>query len=160
MLLAVMSGRVMPGVRRQKDDYRNVRLMQTFKLALKYVLGFLFVAAGLNHFFNPEFYLKIMPPYLPWHLPLVYVSGIVEAVLGAALMVRRSTRLAAWGLIALLVAVYPANIHMALNPELYPEYGRAALWLRLPLQLVLMVLVYWYTRGDERRPGRRATADA
>lgn len=122
--------------------------MWNFKLILKYLLGLLFVVAGLNHFINPDFYLKIMPPYLPWHLFLVYVSGFFEVSLGVALLIKRSTRLAAWGLIALLVAVYPVNVHMALNPDLYPQYNQALLWVRLPIQVVLMVWVYWYTRRD------------
>ncbi len=133
--------------------------MRTCKLILKYLLGISFVVAGLNHFLNPAFYLKIMPPFLPWHLFLVYLSGFFEVFLGVALLIKRSTRLAAWGLIALLVAVYPANVHMALNPELYPQYKPALLWLRLPIQVVLMVWVYWYTRatGEDRR---RSTAAA
>jgi uncharacterized membrane protein len=132
--------------------------MRIVKLVLKYALGLSFVAAGLNHFVDPDFYLKIMPPYLPWHLFLVYVSGLFEAVLGMALLIKRSTRSAAWGLMALLVAVYPANIHMALNHELYPEYNQAMLWVRLPIQVVLMAAVYWYTRGDAREPEPRAAA--
>lgn len=127
--------------------------MRTFKLVLRILLGLLFVLAGLNHFINPEFYLKIMPPYLPWHPALVYVSGVFELVLGAALLFKRSARIAAWGLIALLVAVYPANIHMALNPDLYPEYSKAALWARLPIQIVLIAWVYWYTRRDTKGSG-------
>jgi uncharacterized membrane protein len=132
--------------------------MRIVKLVLKYALGLSFVAAGVNHFVDPAFYLKIMPPYLPWHLFLVYVSGLFEAVLGMALLVKRSTRLAAWGLMALLVAVYPANIHMALNRELYPEYNQALLWLRLPIQVVLMAAVFWYTRRDAREPEQRTAA--
>lgn len=128
------------------------------KLILKYLLGLLFVAAGLNHFLNPDFYLKIMPPGLPWPLFLVHASGVFEALLGAALLFKRTTRLAAWGLIALLVAVYPANIHMALNPDLFPEYSQAALWARLPIQIVLMAWVYWYARRDTQEPARRAAA--
>ena len=124
--------------------------MRKLKLILKYLLGLLFVAAGLNHFLSPDFYLKIMPPALPWHLFLVYASGVFEVLLGAALLIKRTTRLAAWGLIALLVAVYPANIHMALNPDLFPEYSRAALWARLPIQLILIAWVYWYARRDTR----------
>lgn len=89
-----------------------------------------------------------MPPYLPWHLALVYLSGLFEIVLGVLLLIPKCTRLAAWGLIALLIAVYPANIHMAVNHELFPEYKELTLWLRLPLQLLLIALVYWYTRPD------------
>lgn len=134
--------------------------MRTFKLILKYLLGLLFVLAGLNHFVNPDFYLKIMPPYLPSHLFLVYVSGFFEVFLGAALLIKRSAHVAAWGLIALLVAVYPVNIHMALNPDLYPEYSRAALWVRLLFQMVLIAWVYWYARRDAQEPEWRSTAAA
>jgi len=120
--------------------------MRTFKLILKYLLGLLFVLAGLNHFISPDFYLRIMPPYLPWHLFLVYASGVFEVLLGVGLLIKRSTRLAAWGLIALLLAVYPANIHMALNPDLYPSMSPAVLWARLPLQFVLIGIAFWLRR--------------
>jgi uncharacterized membrane protein len=130
--------------------------MRRTKLVLKYLFAAFFVAAGFNHFVNPAFYLKIVPPYLPWHPALVYLSGAAEMALGLLLLFQKFTRAAAWGLVALLVAVTPANVHMAINHDLYPEYGAAALWLRLPLQLVLMAWAYWYTspvapsgRGDE-----------
>lgn len=119
--------------------------MQKIKLILKYLFAAFFVLAGLNHFINTDFYLKIMPPYLPLHLLIVYLSGVVEIVLGLLLLVPRFTHVAAWGLIALLVAVSPVNIHMAINHELYPEYTVAAVWLRLPLQIVFIALAYWYT---------------
>lgn len=133
--------------------------MAKIKLGLKYLCALFFVLAGLNHFLNPIFYLKIMPPYLPWHLPLVYLSGVVEIALGCLLLLPQFTRLAAWGLIALLLAVFPANIHMALHHELYPEYSSPALWLRLPLQFVLLAWAYWYTaRATQRGRGEAATA--
>jgi uncharacterized membrane protein len=123
-------------------------------------LAAFFVLAGFNHFINPGFYLKIMPPYLPWHLLLVYLSGFLEIALGILLPIPKFTHIAAWGLIVLLIAVFPANIHMALNHELFPEYRAMTLWLRLPLQFVLMALSYWSTlpvvpRG---RRGKRAAA--
>lgn len=119
--------------------------MQRTKLFLKYVFAVFFVLAGFNHFINTAFYVKIMPPYLPWHLPFVYLSGFFEIGLGILLLVPKFTRLAAWGLIALLIAVYPANIHMAINHQLYPEYSSMVLWLRLPIQIVLVAWAYWYT---------------
>ena len=119
--------------------------MQKIKLILKYLFAAVFVLGGLNHFISTDFYLRIMPPYLPWHLFFVYLSGVVEIVLGLLLLVPKFSRAAAWGLIALLVAVSPANIHMAINHELYPEYNVTAMWLRLPLQIVLIALAYWYT---------------
>ena len=115
-------------------------------LVLKWVLGLLFVLAGAAHFVRPEMYVKIMPPYLPWHLELVYLSGLFEIVLGVLLLIPRTTSPAAWGLIALLIAVFPANLHMAQNPELYPGINPVLLWLRLPLQGVLIAWAYTYTR--------------
>jgi uncharacterized membrane protein len=131
-------------------------MVRKLKAILRYFLAILFAFAGVNHFINPAFYLKIMPPYLPWHLALVYLSGLFEIVLGVLLLIPACTRLAAWGLIALLIAVFPANIHMAMNHELFPEYSELALWVRLPLQLVLIALVYWYTR-PVILPGRSET---
>ena len=125
--------------------------MRTLKLTLKYLLGALFIMAGLYHFINHTFYLNIMPPYLPWHLFLVYLSGFFEIGLGVMLMIPSLTRAAGWGLIALLLAVFPANIHMAVNTELYPEISPLALWLRLPFQAVLMAWAYWYTRPAIRQ---------
>ena len=132
--------------------------MRIIKLILKYLLAAFFVLGGLNHFINTAFYVKIMPPYLPWHLSLVYLSGVFEIALGLLLLVHGFARVAAWGLIALLVAVFPANIHMAMNHELFPEYTVAALWLRLPLQFVLAAWAYLYTRHSAR--GLTGTAAA
>jgi uncharacterized membrane protein len=129
--------------------------MGSLKRILKHLLGLFFVTAGLNHFISPGFYLKIMPPYLPGHLFLVYLSGFFEMALGLLVLFPKFTRLSAWGLIALLIAVFPANIHMSTNPELYPEYNPAVLWFRLPLQVVLIAWAYWYTESDaEKKPVR------
>jgi uncharacterized membrane protein len=119
--------------------------MRIFKLTLKFLFALFFLLAGFNHFFNTVFYVKIMPPYLPWHLQLVYLSGVLEIILGLLLLIPKFKHGAAWGLIMLLLAVFPANIHMAVNHELYPEYSVAALWLRLPLQLILIGWAYCYT---------------
>lgn len=103
--------------------------------------------AGINHFLDTDFYVNIMPSYLPLHRELVYLSGVFEIALGALLLFQRTTKLAAWGLIALLIAVFPANVQMALHPELYTQFSPTALWLRLPLQFVLIAFVYWFTRS-------------
>ncbi len=116
------------------------------KTPLRWLFGILFILAGLNHFRSPDFYVNIMPPYLPWHRELVAISGVAEIALGALLLFRRWTVLAGWGLIALLVAVFPANLHMAMHPDLYPSLAPAALWMRLPLQGLLIAWAYSYTR--------------
>ena len=122
------------------------------KRATRILCGLLYVAAGVNHFVNTAFYVDIMPPYLPWHLELVYASGIAEIGLGALLCTDRWAVPAAWGVIALLFAVFPANVHMALHPEQYPWATPEGLLLRLPLQALLVVWVWWYTRPDP--PGK------
>ena len=132
-----------------------MRYIGTLKLLLKYSLGLLFILGGLYHFINPALYLRMMPPYLPWHLFLIYLSGFFEMALGLLLLVPKYTRLAAWGLIALLVAVFPANVHMALNPQLFPDLPRVALWLRLPLQVVFIAWAYWFTSDDRRESKSR-----
>jgi uncharacterized membrane protein len=113
---------------------------------LKWLFGALFALAGANHFVHTDFYVSIMPPYLPWHTALVYVSGAAEIILGVMLFFRRVERIAAWGMIALIMAVTPANVQMAIHPELYLGYSQAVLWARLPLQGVLIAWAFWYTR--------------
>jgi uncharacterized membrane protein len=113
--------------------------------AMKWLLGIFFVGAGIVHFVRPDVYMKIMPPYLPWHRALVYLSGACEVALGVLVLVPRCTAPAAWGLIALLIAVFPANVYMATHAELFPKLNPVALWLRLPLQGVLIAWAYWFT---------------
>ena len=112
------------------------------------VLGGLFVAAGANHFLNEPFYTRIMPPYIPAPRLMVEVSGACEVGLGALLLSGRFTRAAGWGLLALLVAVFPANLHMALHPEQFPRYRPAVLWARLPFQAAFIAWAWWHTRRD------------
>ena len=107
------------------------------------LLGILFVGAGVCHFLFSGFYVGIMPTYLPWQQSLVYLSGVAEIVLGIAVLIPRLRYAAAWGLIALLVAIFPANIHMAINSDLFPIAPPVVLWLRLPLQGAFMTWAYW-----------------
>jgi len=116
-----------------------------------------YMGAGLAHFMNPEFYLRIVPPYLPWHDAIVYVSGVAEIALGALLLAPRYSRLAAWGIIALLLAVFPANIYVYQNQHLIPGPPLVHL-LRLPAQGLLILWAFWYTRPAGRDAD--ATRDA
>ncbi len=110
------------------------------------LLAALFVAAGVAHFTRAEFYEKAMPDYIPAHRELVLLSGVFEILGGLGLLLPRTRRAAAWGLIALLVAVFPANLHMALNPERFPNIPEWALWVRLPLQIPLILWALVYTK--------------
>lgn len=113
------------------------------------LMSVLIVRAGVEHFVNPEGYVAIMPPYLPAHLELVYLSGFFEILGGIGVLFSRTRNVAGWGLIALLVAVFPANLHMAFYPKLFPTIPAWALYARLPLQPVLIAWVWWVTRSDK-----------
>jgi uncharacterized membrane protein len=115
------------------------------KLGFRLLLGVFFVTAGIFHFIHTSFYLKIMPSYLPLHLELVYISGVFEILGGVGVMIPALQRSAGYGLVALLIAVFPANINMAVNNIQIDgiAIAPALLWLRLPLQLVLIWWVWW-----------------
>jgi uncharacterized membrane protein len=108
---------------------------------LKRLCGPVFIASGANHFVNARAYEAIMPDYLPAHKELVAISGVAEIAGGAALMHPRTRRLGGWWLLATLVAIFPANVHMALHPDRYKKIPPAALYARLPFQLVFMAWV-------------------
>ena len=119
--------------------------MAWFQHIMRYLFGLMFIAAGVMHFLKPAVYVRIMPPYLPIPLTLVYASGVAEVLLGFFLFVPRVTTLAAWGLIALLIAVFPANLHMAMNPDKFPDIPTSLLYVRLPLQVLLIAWAYMLT---------------
>lgn len=118
-------------------------LLKTVSLT---VMALFYLAAGVNHFRSPDFYLSIMPPYLPWHAELVAVSGIAELVLGGAVLIPRLRRWACWGIIAMLIAFLPVHIHMLVNAHLFPEVPVLALWLRFPLQALFILWAWWHSR--------------
>lgn len=123
----------------------------TWRTVARGSLGGLFIAAGINHFVDPAIYLRMMPPYLPFPSALVYLSGVAEVGGGIGVFSTRWRTAAGWGLVALLVAVFPANVHMALHPELFPNITPTLLWGRLPLQGLLIAWTWWATRpeGDQ-----------
>lgn len=118
---------------------------------LRYVIGVLFIGAGVLHFARPKPYLAMMPPWIPLHEEAVAVSGVAEIVGGIAMFPDRTARFGAWWLVALLVAVFPANVHMAVNPGDIKGLDKTgipgwALWARLPLQAVAIWLILLATR--------------
>jgi len=112
------------------------------RIGLVVVAGF-FCFAGVGHFTNAAFFVAIVPPYLPAPEALVAISGVFEILGGVGVLVPQVRRWAGYGLLALLAAVYPANIHMALHPDLFPDVPTAALYARLPVQFVFAALVWW-----------------
>ena len=109
-------------------------------------LSAFFIYFGVDHFINPDFYLSIMPPSFPLHLEAVYISGLFEILGGIGVLLSKTRKLAGWGLFALLIAVYPENIYMALTPEAFPEIPLSALYTRLGLQFLFFYWAYSVTR--------------
>jgi uncharacterized membrane protein len=123
------------------------------KTLSRWVLTIFMVGAGANHFIAPDAYVGMMPAALPAPLTLVYVSGIAEMLGGLGLILPATRKLAAWGLVALFIAVFPANLNMAINhlPLGTTAVPTWALWARLPLQVVLIAWAWSFTRDASRR---------
>jgi uncharacterized membrane protein len=121
--------------------------------ALRWVLAVFFLGAGANHFRAPELYLGMMPPWLPWPAALNAIAGGAEMLGGLGLLVPPARRLAGWGLVALLLAVFPANLHVALAGAMPgTNFSPLTLWLRLPFQAVFVAWVWWVALAREARP--------
>lgn len=110
-----------------------------------YVMAALYVLAGLNHFRTPRVYLKIIPPYFSNPKLLNQLSGLAEIILGIALCIPMCSSYAAWGIVALLMAIFPANLHMYQNDAASLGVSKALRLFRLPIQLLLIFWAYLYT---------------
>jgi len=123
---------------------------------VRWVVGVGFCLAGANHFLDPDFYRKIVPPGFGSPAAVVAISGVCEIAGGVGLLIPVLRRVAGWGLIALLVAVFPANIYMAVTPDRIPDvhFPHWQLWVRLPLQFVFIGAV-WFAAFARPQVGRR-----
>lgn len=122
--------------------------MSKVKMVFLGLFAFLYIFSGIKHFTDPDLYIGMMPPYIPLHRELVYLSGVIEIALGALALVPAYRIKAAWAVIAMLIAFMPVHIHMALHAELYPEIGATALYIRIPVQGLFILWAYWMTRPD------------
>ncbi|CAM4021496.1 DoxX family protein [Flavobacterium weaverense] len=110
-----------------------------------YVMAFIYVIAGINHFRNPRLYIKIIPPYFPNPKALNAISGVAEILLGIGLCIPAVSNYAAWGVIALLIAIFPAHIYMYFDEKARMGLPKWVLLLRMPLQIALIYWAYQYT---------------
>lgn len=135
-------------------------IVQRNKDTLRNLLAVLMIGAGILHFAIPQPFIKIVPGILPYPAALVYISGVCEIILGAGLFFPAVRQLSGWGLVALFIAVYPANLNMAFNH--IKLTGIPDSWwvhrIRLPLQFVLIAWAYWYTR-ETVGTGRGVSSD-
>ena len=133
-----------------------MRLIRLLKLPSSWVhlvlliaLSLLFINIGIDHFVNPDFYRSIMPAYLPMHTEAIYISGFFEILGGVAILFPKLRSMAGWGLVLLLIVVFPVNIHMAVNPDLFPDIPLSFLYIRLALQFIIIYWTYFTTRLQE-----------
>lgn len=121
------------------------------RIGLAIVFSFFFIG-GIGHFVVTDFFVNIVPPWIPWPLAAVYVSGVFELVGAFGVLYSKTRQWAGYGLILLTLCVTPANVHMWLHPELFPEVPPAFLSLRLLLQVALLVCIWWSTRPAPAAP--------
>ncbi len=122
--------------------------MDRFKKMTIYFMSAGYIYIGIRHFIDPDFFLAIMPDYLPLHLEAVYLSGVFEILLGGMLLFKKYRKVAGWGLIALLIAVFPANIYLAQNEVAQQtlNISQTTAIVRLPFQALFIGLAYWHTK--------------
>ena len=118
---------------------------QVLRMISRWLLATLFIVAGVLHFVRVEAFVNIVPPYLPAPILLVYISGVFEIMGGLGLLIPNFRKLASWGLILLLIAVFPANLYMATDSQAFVDKGIPlwALYWRLPIQALLILWVWW-----------------
>ena len=116
------------------------------KLISVYVMGIFYIIVGIKHFQDPSWFVQIVPPILPYKYELVYISGFFEILLGILLMIPKFQSIAAKGLMALLICVYPANIYLAQTNGVALGISPLIAWGRLPFQFVFIGLAYWHLK--------------
>ncbi len=109
-------------------------------------MSLFYITVGIDHFIRPGWYLQIVPPILPFKYELVLISGGFEILLGGLLLYPKFRYVASWGLIALLIAVYPANIYLALTNGSAMDTTPAIAWGRLPIQFIFIGIAYWHSK--------------
>ena len=122
--------------------------MSLFKKITIYFMSSAYIYVGMRHFTDPDFFLAIMPDYLPFHQEAVYISGFFEILLGGMLLFQKSRKVAGWGLIVLLIAVFPANIYLAQNEAAQQaiDISQTAAIVRLPFQALFIGIAFWHQR--------------
>ena len=112
-----------------------------------YIMSLLYILVGVKHFSDPNFFLKIMPEYLNYHLELVYISGFFEILFGILLIFKKTRFFGAWGVFILLICVFPANIYLYNSEaaQIALDISKSQALMRLPFQIPLLILAYWHS---------------
>ena len=120
--------------------------MKLLKLITILIMAYFYISVGIKHFTEPEWFLQIYPPFLPFGLAAVYISGFFEVLFGIMLLIPKTRYYAGWGLIALLIAVFPANIYLAYTNGAAMDISAAVAWGRLPFQALFIGLAYRHSK--------------
>ena len=128
-------------------------LIDKLKLATIYAMALLYIAVGVKHFMDVDFFMAIMPDYIPWHKELVFLSGFFEILFGLLLVFKTTRKYAAFGVILLLVAVFPANVYLAMSDAAQQALGATQqdTLIRLPFQLPLILIAYWHSQTHTKQ---------
>ena len=122
--------------------------LKKFKKITIYIISLLYINVGVQHFINPDFFITIVPPIIKWKVKAVIVSGFIEILLGILLLFQQSRKLASWGIILLLIAVFPANIYLYFSDsarEILSISKNQSLF-RMPFQIPLIIISYWHSK--------------
>ena len=125
-------------------------LIENYKLFTIYVMGFMYIFIGIRHFLDPQYFLYIVPPQLPFKLFLVYLTGLIEVVGGVAILSPKSRKAGAYLLIFLLVSVFPANIYLYVSetPQNLLGITKTDALIRMPFQIPLIIIAYWHSKKN------------
>ena len=123
-------------------------IMKLFKNITIYIMSLLYVTVGVKHFTNIDFFVAIVPPIISWKEEAVLISGVIEIIFGLLLLFNQTRKLAAWGIILLLIAVFPANIYLYISdiPREIIGISKNQALFRLPFQIPLLIIAYWHTK--------------
>ena len=124
--------------------------LEKYKSLTIFVMGVMYVFIGIKHFTDPQYFLDIVPPQLPFKLFLVYLTGLIEVVGGAAILAPKTRKAGAYLLIFLLVSVFPANIYLYVSetPQSLLGISEADALIRMPFQIPLILLAYWHSKKN------------
>ena len=127
-----------------------MNFIEKYKLTTIYIMSFMYVLIGIRHFTSPQYFLEIVPPELPFKLFLVYLTGLIEIVGGAAILSSKTRKAGAYLLIFLLVSVFPANIYLYVSetPQSLIGVSKMDALIRMPFQIPLILLAFWHSKEN------------
>ena len=131
----------------------KINFPQKFKFITIYTMSVLYINIGTNHFINPAFFLVIVPDYLPYHLAMVYISGLFEIIFGLLLIFKKTRKIAGIGLIFLLILVFPANIFLFQSTDAQTAYAisQNKALVRMFFQAPLILIAFWHSTSKEHK---------